>query len=232
MTNSRRHQSLISQTLLRAASITAALMAALVSVLLSVHSAQAQSYVVLYRFKGSPTDGQQPNAGMVRDAAGNLYGTTAAGGAYGAGTVFKLDASGKETVLYHFTGGTDGANPRTGLALDAADNLYGTTTYGGDSTCIVYRSGCGTVFRLNSAGRLKVLHRFHGPEGAFPTGLISDAAGNLRGRPAPATGCWELPATSTRSGACSRTGRPPVRWLQSRHARTAPATGSPTAPAR
>jgi len=95
---------------------------------------------VLYSFSGAP-DGANPTAGLIQDAAGNLYGTTSAGGASGFGTVFKLDTTGKETVLYSFTGGTDGATPFAGLIRDAAGNFYG-TAYGGGA------SGIGTVFKL------------------------------------------------------------------------------------
>ena len=64
---------------------------------------------------------------MIRDSAGNLYGVTDCGGASGVGVVFKVDTSGHETVLYTFTGGTDGAYPN-GVILDSAGNFYGTTT--------------------------------------------------------------------------------------------------------
>jgi uncharacterized repeat protein (TIGR03803 family) len=95
---------------------------------------------VLYSFAGEP-DGALPLAGLVRDAAGNFYGTTFIGGASGAGTVFKLDTMGAETVLYSFTGGPDGGHPEAGLQVDTAGNLYGTTNDGG-------AAGVGTVFEL------------------------------------------------------------------------------------
>ena len=85
---------------------------------------------VLYSFSGG-SDGSEPNGSLVRDTAGNLYGTTGNGGTYGLGVVFKLTASGKEKVLHSFKGGTDGANPESGLIRDAAGNLYGTTDAGG-----------------------------------------------------------------------------------------------------
>lgn len=77
---------------------------------------------------------------MLRDTAGNLYGTTANGGAYDLGTVFKLDAKARETVLHSFTG-ADGAYPYPGLVGDAAGNLYGVTNAGGSY-------GAGVVFKL------------------------------------------------------------------------------------
>lgn len=95
---------------------------------------------VLYSFTGRE-DGGQPNAGVVRDKAGNLYGTTVGGGAYGHGTIFKLDMAGNETVLYSFAGGNDPAGSDANLLLDSAGNLYGTSFTGGTY-------GAGTVFKL------------------------------------------------------------------------------------
>ena len=105
----------------------------------SAPSAQGQTFTVLYSFKGGP-DGNSPLAGVIRDAAGNLYSTTVVGGnlscggsGVGCGTVFKLDATGKQTVLHRFTDGADGANPMEGGVIqDAAGNLYGTTFNGAD----------------------------------------------------------------------------------------------------
>ncbi len=103
---------------------------------------------VSYSFTGG-TDGSTTFASVVRDVAGNLYGTTAFGGdlsgcgGSGCGVVFKLDPAGKETVLYTFTGGTDGANPQANLLLDEEGNLYGTAAGGGDPTC-----QCGVVFKI------------------------------------------------------------------------------------
>jgi uncharacterized repeat protein (TIGR03803 family) len=85
---------------------------------------------VLYSF--APTaDGGSPEAGVIRDSAGNLYGTTYYGGALSHGAVYKLDTAGQETVLYSFTGGADGGYPVAGVILDSAGNLYGTTGAGG-----------------------------------------------------------------------------------------------------
>ncbi len=133
---------------------------------------------VLHSFTGG-ADGASPYAGLVRDAAGNLYGTTVSGGAYNYGTVFEVSASGTETVLHSFTGGTDGRNPGAGLVRDAAGNLYGTTAYGGS-----YSNG--TVFEVSASGTETVLHSFTGgTDGAYPgeggPGLVRDAAGNLYG---------------------------------------------------
>jgi len=98
---------------------------------------------VLHIFIGP--DGAAPSGGVLLDAAGNLYGTTWAGGAHGNGSIFKLDASGKLTTLYSFTGGTDGGLPFAGLTEDEAGNFYGTTNLGGITKC---ESGCGVVFKL------------------------------------------------------------------------------------
>ena len=98
-----------------------------------VYSVGTPSYggeTVLYNFTGL-ADGGAPYAGVIRDSAGNLYGTTMYGGTAQAGVVYKLDTAGHETVLYSFTGGIDGGNPSAGVIGDQAGNLYGTTTKGG-----------------------------------------------------------------------------------------------------
>jgi uncharacterized repeat protein (TIGR03803 family) len=135
---------------------------------------------VLYSFTGGNggPDGANPNS-LIRDSAGNLYGTTEEGGSQSAGTVFKLDASGNETVLYTFTyghGGTDGSNPMGVLARDAAGNLYGVTNGGGTNNL-------GTIFRIDPSGTETILHSFGLPgDGAYPQyGMVMDKAGNLYG---------------------------------------------------
>jgi uncharacterized repeat protein (TIGR03803 family) len=137
---------------------------------------------------GKYPEGGGPEGGLVHDSAGNLYGTTNYGGNggsncgnFGCGTIFQLDATGQETVLHSFVG-TDGHGPRGGLIRDAAGNLYGTALFGGDlSTC--GGLGCGTVFKLDAAGILTVLHEFEGGlDGAQPIGnLARDSLGNLYG---------------------------------------------------
>jgi uncharacterized repeat protein (TIGR03803 family) len=133
---------------------------------------------VLYNFTGG-TDGASPEGSLVRDALGNLYGTTFAGGTSGAGTVFRVTRYGKEIVLYSFAGSADGAQPEAGLAMDAAGSLYGTTTAGGSS-------GNGTVFKLSKKARKwteEVLYSFgQGTDGTIPVaGVTLDAAGNIYG---------------------------------------------------
>ena len=135
--------------------------------------------IVLYTFTGG-ADGANPEAGLLVDAkTGNLYGTTNAGGAYSAGTVFEVTPKGNETVLYSFTGKTDGANPQAGLVMNATGLLYGTTSAGGSNNN-------GTVFRLGKkAGKWteNVLYSFSsGTDGTIPVSAVTfDAAGNLYG---------------------------------------------------
>lgn len=139
-------------------------------------AAKAQTFTVLYSFTGG-ADGSQPYSSLAMDSAGNLYGTTAVGGSSGNGVVFKLDTSGKETVLYTFQGGTDGANPWAGLTQDSAGNLYGTTEAGGTD-------GFGTVFKLNKAGQKTALYNFtgQGNDGAYTFAcLVRDTKGTLYG---------------------------------------------------
>lgn len=135
---------------------------------------------VLYSFTGG-ADGKRPGAGVIRDSEGNLYGTTAAGGTAGAGVVFKLDASGQETVLHDFKG-PDGASPG-GVILGSAGNLYGTTSGGGKYAGACALTGCGVVYKLDAAGQETVLHSFtDGIDGGNPYGgVILDPAGNLCG---------------------------------------------------
>ena len=138
---------------------------------------------VLYSFctLSGCADGDFPNAGVIRDTAGNLYGTTTDGGASGFGVVFKLDTTSHETVLHSFTGGTDGGQPYAGVIRDPAGNLYGTTNIGGASSCLP--NGCGMVFKLSTTGHETVLHSFTGgADGGFPrAAVIRDTAGNLYG---------------------------------------------------
>jgi uncharacterized repeat protein (TIGR03803 family) len=133
---------------------------------------------VLHTF-GHGKDGLEPASGLVRDPAGDLYGTTEAGGANNVGTVFKINKTGKYSVLYSFAGGSDGNAPVGGLIRDPAGNLYGTTFYGGGGCTF----GCGTVFKVDHSGNETVLYRFtDGSDGGFPTGrLLRDTAGNLYG---------------------------------------------------
>ncbi len=123
---------------------------------------------LLYSFKGG-TDGANPVADLIA-VNGTLYGTTENGGAYGLGTVFRIDANGKERVLHSFGNGSDGAQPRANLTL-LNGKLYGTTYEGGTD-------GYGTVFGISTGGAERVLHSFSvgyssGTDGGHPVaGLI------------------------------------------------------------
>ena len=145
--------------------------------LIEAGSLHAQTFTILHSF-AAPPDGANPVADLALDSSGNLYGTTANGGANGVGIVFKLDTMSKETVLYSFAGGTtDGANPNGGVILDSSGNLFGTTTIGGTN-------GLGVVYELDSTGKETVLHNFAGgaSDGANPfSGLVEDSGGNLYG---------------------------------------------------
>jgi len=140
---------------------------------------------VLHSFNNNGQDGFNPEAGVILDSSGNLYGTTQFGGAYGGGIVFELvNAGGSwfENILHSFDGnGKDGTDPQAGLIFDSSGNLYSTTSQGGIH-------GDGTVFELGRkrAGGWgeKILYSFNskGGKGFYPTaGLTFDTAGNLYG---------------------------------------------------
>jgi uncharacterized repeat protein (TIGR03803 family) len=140
-------------------------------------------FTVLHTFTGPGYE--TPEAGLVQDAAGNLYGTTFGGGTYLQGTVFKLDPkTGTHTVLYSFTGGADGSLPSAGVVLDSAGNIYGTTAEGGLIPCPEDPFGCGVVFKLDPAtGTETVLYALKGgTDGVNPdVDLVMDQLGNLYG---------------------------------------------------
>jgi uncharacterized repeat protein (TIGR03803 family) len=129
-----------------------------------------------YSFGSSGTDGTYPQAGLT--LVGNwLYGTTAHGGAYGGGTVFRINTKcGQEQVLYSFAGGADGAYPSGTLYYDSGHNLlYGTTQIGGTGC------NCGTVFSVTTAGAESVVYSFTGnPDGSSPRGgVVLDSGSGL-----------------------------------------------------
>jgi uncharacterized repeat protein (TIGR03803 family) len=144
------------------------------------------TFTTLYAFQGYP-EGVFPYGGLVRDAAGNLYGTTYYGGQKGLGTVYQLslaDGAWYSAVLHHFRGGRDGAYPISALALGADGALYGTTSAGGVADGMV--SDHGTIFRLaqdaGGAWEAKVVHAFDGADGELPyAGLLPDGAGSFFG---------------------------------------------------
>lgn len=166
----------------------------------------AQTESTIYSFKGG-RDGASPAASLIADSAGNLYGTTSAGGGsgncgtrggrpVGCGTVFELtppaQSGGRwtETILYVFQGGTaDGVGPVAPLVFDAAGNLYGTTFNGGASKV-------GTIFELTppvqqgGAWTESVLYTFSG--GDPSSGLVFDPQGNLYGEAFPSNGSPQI----------------------------------------
>jgi uncharacterized repeat protein (TIGR03803 family) len=138
----------------------------------SISAAKANQELVLHRFNG--IDGSSPYAGLIRGSDGNLYGTTAGGGTYGWGAVFKIAPDGTESVLYSFTGGSDGASPYASLLRDNDGNIYGTTSNGGTTDS-------GVVYKLASDGTETMLYSFSGEsDGAYPfAALTRDPAGNF-----------------------------------------------------
>lgn len=150
---------------------------------------------ILHSFTGK-ADGAGPSGSLIMDGAGNLYGTAFTGGDLectlgarpGCGVVFKLDTAGKETVFHTFAGKADGAGPAGTLFMDGAGNLYGSASVGGEfgGQCGVLGEdlGCGTIFKIDTAGKFSVVHSFNndGSEGLGPNGgLVSDPEGNLYG---------------------------------------------------
>lgn len=133
---------------------------------------------VLHAFTGG-SDGSGPTSSLLLDKSGNLYGTTAVGGSsacqgFGCGTVYRISAAGKESVLYAFQGESDGNWPWGNLIIDAQGNLYGTTDVGGN--------GAGVVFKLDGSGTESVLYAFSGgSDGDQPNGLIASRKSTLYG---------------------------------------------------
>jgi uncharacterized repeat protein (TIGR03803 family) len=131
---------------------------------------------ILHIFTGTGGDGSQPYGGVILDSTGNIYGATTGGGTSGGGIVFKLDSHGKETILYNFTGGSDGSAPIGTLVSDNNGNFYGTAGTGG-------ADGYGTVFKIDTTGKYTLLYTFTGAgDGGFSESpLVLDPAGNLYG---------------------------------------------------
>jgi uncharacterized repeat protein (TIGR03803 family) len=143
--------------------------------------AETGKEAVVHKFTGIPHSWNS-DALLVQDAAGNLYGTSYDGGANALGDVFKIDTSGRETVLYSFAGGSDGCGPYAGVILDSAGNLYGVTLNGGGGVGSTCGDGYGIVFEVDTAGNETVLYRFGGSDGANPDSvLLFDSKGNLYG---------------------------------------------------
>jgi uncharacterized repeat protein (TIGR03803 family) len=142
-------------------------------VLATVSPAPAQTFTLLHVFHGA--DGGDPeSAPLVLDGDGNLYSTTAFGGASGLGTVYKIDRKDIETVLHSFTGGPDGQDPIAGLVLGSDGNLYGTANGGGTN-------GFGTAFRVNPGGQFSVFYQFQGGTKASEPGRLLAGKNRLYG---------------------------------------------------
>ena len=151
----------------------------------------ASNESVLYSFAGGTGDGELPQAKLIMDPYGNIFGTTPNGGKHGKGIVFELTPSGStwsEKVLYNFSGEPDGANPNGGLVIDSAGNLYGTTTHGGIYGYSGGGSGYGTFFELSRVAgswALTGIYSFEGgTDGFYPynnEGLVRDSSGNFYG---------------------------------------------------
>ncbi|HEX9158843.1 MAG TPA: choice-of-anchor tandem repeat GloVer-containing protein, partial [Rhizomicrobium sp.] len=133
----------------------------------------------LYAFHGK-NDGGTPEADLIIDGSGNLYGTAEAGGAHSGGTVFRINPDGTETALYAFCAlqnCADGGEPYSNLIMDSSGNLYGTTSYGGSADK-------GTVFKLTPGGTETVIYSFQSNEtdGSNPRGeIVMDTSGNIYG---------------------------------------------------
>ncbi len=145
----------------------------------------ASTFRVLYTFPGGSA-GQDANGDLAIDDAGNLYGTTGAGGNAacqgGCGVVYQLTPTGTETVLHAFDG-QDGYWPRYGVIRDDDGNLYGVNFFGGASTTCASEVGCGDVFEIASGGAFSVLHSFkdNGTDGYYPLGDVSWSGTKLYG---------------------------------------------------
>jgi hypothetical protein len=165
---------------------------------------------ILYTFTGG-SDGGSPTSTPLLDAAGNIYGAAAAGGTVsqvcgvGCGVIYKLSPTSggawEESVLYAFSGKTDGAGPGGNLVFDKAGNLYGSDAGGGNLSSVSCQntSGCGVIFKLTPADSgpwsFTLLHTFTGyQDGVGPAQLIFDKTGNLFGSAAGAWGGYEGPS--------------------------------------
>jgi uncharacterized repeat protein (TIGR03803 family) len=145
---------------------------------------------VIYTFKGGG-DGGAPEAAVAIGSSGVLYGTTVGGGDSGNGTVFSLAPPSPparawtESILYSFTGGSDGGTPASSLLIGSGGVLYGATSWGGTGTCVSDGIGCGTVFSLSPPASLggswteKVLYSFGGSDGFSPSGPVTIGSGGV-----------------------------------------------------
>jgi len=133
------------------------------------------TFSTVYNFGSQSGDPEYIFGDAIVDPSGNLYGTGEEGGADSVGAVYKISSSGTETVLYSFTGSSDGAYPfLANLHRDKAGDLFGVAESGG--------SGCGTLWEISSGGTFSVMYSFNcGSDGGFPTGNVMEYKGSLYG---------------------------------------------------
>jgi uncharacterized repeat protein (TIGR03803 family) len=118
-------------------------------------------------------EGENPYSGLTQGTDGYFYGTTTGGGTNqpATGTIFKITSEGTLTTLYHFGGAPGGGAPYAGLVQGTDGYFYGTTSRGGTSTnCGMV--GCGTVYKMNSAGSLTIIHSFSSTDGSSPRAAL------------------------------------------------------------
>jgi uncharacterized repeat protein (TIGR03803 family) len=146
--------------------------------LLSAYAGQADAmFTLLHTFGPWAPDGAYPESTLVQGADGNFYGTSAGGGQFGAGNIFRVTPSGILSPIYVFTNGTDGAYPRAALTVGSDGNFYGTAAYGGTN-------GAGTVFKVSTNGAFTPLYSFQTNhiDGVQPeAALVQDSEGNFWG---------------------------------------------------
>jgi uncharacterized repeat protein (TIGR03803 family) len=136
----------------------------------------AGAFTLLHSFAGATADGAAPQAGLLRTADGNFWGTTSSGGQHNAGTAFMMNPAGAVSIV-SLTGGIDGVRPHAGFIRATDGHFYGTTSAGGTS-------GLGTIIKMTSAGVVTVIHSFAGgpADGATPeNGVIQANDGNFYG---------------------------------------------------
>ncbi len=127
---------------------------------------QSRTFTVLHSFAGGTVDGCYPYGSVVRDAAGNFYGTTSGCGSNNFGTIWKVGRNGKETILHEFAGGSsDGCEPQAGVSRDSQGNLYGVASQCG-------ANDDGVLYKLSARGKLTLLHSFEGSDGDYPVGEV------------------------------------------------------------
>ena len=165
-------------------SISRILALAVLLLFASFSRVSAQTFSVLHSFAAGTANGEKPEAGVVLDSSGNMYGTTANGGSTGAGILWEYSPSGAFTILHTFTSTTDGSNPNCPIVINQ-NNIYGTTFGSGPSTY-------GTLWEYSSTGTFTVLHSFvSASDGGNPfAGVTFDSSGNMYGT------CWQGGANS------------------------------------